>query len=90
MWDTICEKLGDLCDDYGAFMAIAAFFLAFTLAFGIIFGTFCFEGWLLSLAYGFIASAFGLPSLSFWFFVVLSAILTFFFKSRVKISKSNS
>lgn len=40
------------------------------LAFAIVFGFYCFVGWILWFLYNAIASAYNWPSLNYWFFVI--------------------
>ena len=84
MKDSI-EGLYDACGCVGATFIII---LALVVVFGMVFGIYCFEGWLLMLVWNAVANGmFGLPMIGYWASVGVVWVLNLIagaFKIKIK------
>ena len=72
------NKIVDLYEDCGCLLGTLALLLIFVLALAIVFGVFCFEGWIFMLLWNWIAvGSFGATALGYWVCVGIAFGLTF-------------
>ena len=61
------ESIEGLYDTCGCVVATIIIILALAVVLGIVFGVYCFEGWLLMLVWNAVANEmFGLPMIGYW------------------------
>ena len=88
MFGKIREFYYNVEDAMPTVLAILVTILFTALAFGFVFGVYCFFGWILMLVWGAMA-AFGLPVFSFWIYVGIVVLLAAFKKTvSIKVNKN--
>jgi hypothetical protein len=76
-------------DDHGVVVGCLAIILIIVLALGLVFGTLCFEGWILMLLWNAIlVPLFGFGALEFWWAVGIILISNLLFKGATTITKN--
>lgn len=70
-------------------LAVILTILFTALGLGLVFGIYCFLGWILMLVWGAIAAAFGLPVFDFWVYVGIVVLLKAIQKKvKVEVDKN--
>ena len=81
--------LEDLFDEHGVAIGCLAILLVLIIAFGLVFGALCLEGWILMLLWNAIlVPLFGFGVLKFWWAVGIVLISNILFKGATTITKN--
>ena len=86
-------SINNIYDDCGCLLATLIIILFIALVLGIVFGVFCFQGWIFMLLWNWLAVLlFNAPALGYWVCVGIVFALNFLGRlifGRIRVSRKN-
>lgn len=70
--------INDIMDAHEGIVAALMIIGLIVLVYGLVFGCYCFTGWILMLIYNLLRPTFNLPELSYWVFVGAAFVIGLF------------